>query len=130
MSMTFAERPRYEDEARAAWNGAPAAWIIALAQAADTDGVKATAGAIGYSATTIYEVIRAQYKGSLANVETACRAALMRDRVPCPVLGEITGAECLKAQSRKVRPVNSTEVKLARRCPRCIYNKGKSNDKC
>jgi len=125
--MLVTDRARYEDEARAAWSGAPAPWIVALAQAADVGGVKATAAAIGYSATTIYEVIRAQYKGSLANVETACRAALMRDRVPCPVLGEITGAECLKAQSRKVRPVNSTEVKLARRCPRCIYNKGANN---
>ncbi|MFZ2868999.1 transcriptional regulator [Zavarzinia sp.] len=117
-------RRTYVDEARAAWGGAPEAWIVALAECADRDGVKAVAVATDYSATTVYEVIRAQYKGSLANVEAAVRAALMRDFVACPVLGQISGAACLQAQGRKARPVNSTQVKLARRCPACAYRKG------
>ncbi|MDD3446904.1 MAG: hypothetical protein PHS60_15965, partial [Zavarzinia sp.] len=101
--MSRAPRTTYADQARAAW-GAPPAWISTLAETVDRDGVKMAAEAIGYSATTAYEVIRGQYKGRLDAVEQAVRAALMRDHVTCPVLGEITGAACLQAQSRKVRP--------------------------
>lgn len=115
-------RLTYVEQARVGW-GAPPPWIATIAEAVDRSGAKAVADEIGYSATTVYEVIRAQYKGSLQAVEQAVRAALMRDVVTCPVLGEVTGAACLAAQSRKSRPVNGTEVKLARRCPACIYRK-------
>ncbi|RJF94836.1 transcriptional regulator [Oleomonas cavernae] len=114
--------------AREAWGTELPRWVQVLAAEADATTEKATAIRIGYAASVVWQVIRRDYKGSYPNVESAVRAALMRDTVICPVLGEIAGDKCLSHQNRTRRPVNTTEVKLSRRCPTCPNRKqGGSN---
>lgn len=120
--MSAAPKPTMAALARQSWGDALPAWVAVLAATADDIGEPAAASEIGYSRSVVWEVIRARYSGALARVEVAVRASLMRDALRCPVLGEIGGGECHRRQNPGRRPVNSTEVRLARECPRCPNN--------
>ena len=80
------------------------------------------AAKIGYSATTINFVLRGTYKGDISAVESAVRMKLMCTSVPCPVLGEISAAECSDNQKRPFSASSSIRVRLFKNCKSCSFN--------
>lgn len=108
--------------AASAWKGAPPDWVTALAHEADRIGEAAAAQRIGYSRSVVWEILRAAYSASTARVERAVRAALMRDAIDCPVLGEIDGASCISHQKAPYSSANPLKGRLYRACRRCPHS--------
>ena len=97
------------------WDSPPH-WVLTLADAVDHEGQNAVAKMIGYSASVVHHVLRANYKGDLAKVEAAVRGALLGETVSCPVQEEITRARCLSNQKLPLLPTNTERVRLYRAC--------------
>jgi len=117
--------PTHAAKARAAWGDAPPVWVAALAAACDKAGSLAKVGAlIGYSPTTVSQVINRKYAGDTAAVEVAVRAHLLAERVDCPELGTITVAACLGHRQRGFSTASPQALRLSRACPSCIHNHG------
>lgn len=103
------------------WNKPPT-WVAALAQRIDEmESQKKVAVLVGYSVTAVNQVLKNKYKGSLTRVERAVRAALMDETVSCPVLGEITDADCKAHQARPFSAANAQRVQLFHACKRCEH---------
>lgn len=105
-------------KARAAWGDAPD-WVLALAESAQKTSQRVTGDLIGYSPTTISEVISKRYRGDLGKIEEMVRGALMGATVMCPVLDEIGRDQCRREQSTPFRATNSTRARLRRACRTC-----------
>ena len=91
------------DKARAAWACLPD-WIAVLAAECDRTSQGAAGkrlrrpGGLSYSGSVVNQVLANSYGGSLSEVETAVRSALMAATVFCPVVGEMSIAICLDHQ--------------------------------
>lgn len=90
-----------------------------LSEMVDKLGLQEVARRIGYNKTTVCHVLRGTYKGSPAAIIKATQAAYGRERVSCPVLGEIPLARCVTERTRPFTAINPLRVKLARTCPTC-----------
>lgn len=113
-------------KARAAWGDALPDWVLALAEAAQETTQRAAGEAVGYSPTTVSEVIANRYRGDLTKVETMVRGALMGATVMCPVLDEIGRDQCRREQTTPFRATNSTRARLRRACRSCPNREVKS----
>lgn len=108
------------DKARAAWNGAPPAFVIALAERADRDGLAAAGAVIGYGKATVSLVLSARYGANLDRVEAAV-AERMGVSQPCALLGDIDETRCAHEQqtARRSRSLLAGMLRNAcRDCPR------------
>jgi hypothetical protein len=105
--------------ARLAWGNDMPDWIERLALACEAESQSAIARRIQYSPATVSHVLKKNYPGDLVAVETAVRRAVMTEAVSCPVLGEISGAECLANQKLPYAPQNPQRVALYSACQRC-----------
>lgn len=117
--MTTADRMQ---AVREAWGGEPPDWVIVLAEAVFSTSQGAAARRLGYSKSVISEILKNQYKGSLARIEQAVRGGLMGAKVACPVLGQdITTAQCLTHQRRPFSSIHSNvlHMRLWRGCKTC-----------
>lgn len=96
-------------------------WIDTLREACAVQGQKPVARIIGYSTTTISQVLSGTYKGETKRIQTAVEGALMGAVVECPVIGEIPRQRCIEHQRRKGRVVatNPMRVQLAQACRTC-----------
>lgn len=112
----------YVSKARAAWGADAPEWVLALARLAEENGQKAAGEAIGYSGSTISELISNKYRGDIARLEQMVRGALMGATVLCPVLGEIGQDQCRHEQARPFVATNSTRAMLRRECRRCPHS--------
>lgn len=102
--------------AKESW-GTPPAWVLALAEECDARKSQAkVARRIGYSPTTVNQVISRTYKGDLAAVEAAVRGAFLGERVDCPVLGPLPRDRCLNHQRQPLIATNPERVRLYRAC--------------
>ena len=104
------------DKARAGWDRRAPDWVEELALLADREGLRGAEKAIGYSRSTVSEVIGGVYRGDLARVEQKVRGALMGLSVECPVLGEIGRDRCLDHQLFRRSTSNSFRMRLYRAC--------------
>ncbi|CCO22205.1 hypothetical protein [Maridesulfovibrio hydrothermalis] len=110
------------DTAKLSW-GNPPDWILALGQTCDElKSQHQTAKRIGYSATAVNQLLKNKYPGNLGKVEDKVRAALMTDKVECPVLGEINSTQCLDTQVRPFSAASSQRVQLWKACQTCKRN--------
>jgi len=115
-----------EQTVMASWRGAPPVWVLALARAADSGVSRRRIGEIiGYSPAAISQVINAKYQGSYEQIGAAVRAALCTEAVECPILGEISGEQCLAKQRRPLAATSGHRVRLWRACRGCEHNIGK-----
>jgi hypothetical protein len=112
--------------ARAAWAPDAPEWVIALAASAQELGQKAAGDLIGYSGSTVSEIISNRYRGDLGRAEQMVRGALMGATVICPVLDEIGRDQCRREQSAPFRATNSTRARLRRACRTCPNREVKS----
>lgn len=110
----------YVSKARSAWGDAPE-WVIALARKAEEIGQKAAGELIGYSGSTVSELIANKYRGDLPRLEQMVRGALLGATVTCAVLGEIGEDQCRQEQARPFAATNSTRAMLRRECRRCPH---------
>jgi hypothetical protein len=115
--------------AQAAWGVEAPDWIKALAEACDARTQGDAARQIGYSAAVVSNVLSAKYPGNLAAVERMVRGTFMRERVTCPVLGEISTSNCVLNQRDKFSAASRMAVRLHQTCPSCPNSKsgGKSD---
>lgn len=111
---------------QSAWGGTAPDWIMAMAQAADSGmSRRRIAEIIGYSPAAVSQVMAAKYRGSYNKMAAAVRAALINDAVNCPVLGEISGEQCLAEQRKPLAATSGMRVRLWRACRSCPHNIGK-----
>lgn len=121
MSAKVAGRNR--GAALAAWGDGMPDWVGVLADECDQVGQVHAARRVGFSTSTINEVVRRKYKGRIANIEAAVRGAFMGSTVQCPVLDEITVDLCIENQKRPFSAANPIRVALHRTCPTCPHNR-------
>lgn len=99
----------------------PPAWVLKLAVACDEESQKSVADKIGRSGALVNQVLKNTYKGNMQAV--AARVKLVfGEEVDCPVLGDITGGECLTWQNRPRLAVNHHLVRMYIACRSCPHN--------
>jgi hypothetical protein len=79
---------------------AEADWLRVLREKVGSNSQKAVAQTIGYSASTISNVLAGKYRGDLEAVGNAVRGAFMAGKVACPRLGLISLSVCGDSQRR------------------------------
>ncbi|HQF29957.1 MAG TPA: transcriptional regulator [Hyphomicrobiales bacterium] len=104
------------EKARAAWDSPTPDWIEELARLADAHGLRGAGRRIGYSPSTVSEVLRGVFKGSMPRVEEMVRGALMGAEVDCQILGTIGRDQCLDWQRKPFAPTNATRVQVFHAC--------------
>lgn len=112
--------------AQAHWQPVPE-WVRLLADYSDTHTQAAAARKIGRSASLVNQVLKQKYPGDLAAVQARVETALKVEMVRCPILGSITGSECLKHQGAPYYSGNHVAVALFRQCRRCPNKCGGKN---
>jgi len=86
-------------------------------------GLEQVAKELGISKTTVYLVLQGKYKGSVKNIEEKVKKIYGSNGIQCPVLGEISPAQCAEIyrQAEFVGKYVSNPEKLIlyRECRRC-----------
>ena len=100
-------------------------WIEELRAECERTSQAAAGRRIGYSASTVNQVLKGTYGGDLESVKQAVLGALMGQTVECPVIGEIPRHRCIEHQRRASRPAatNPMRVQLAQACPVCTHGR-------
>lgn len=116
--------------AKAAWGDALPDWVLVLAEACEKTSQAKAAKELGVSASQISQVLRAKYRGALANIETQVRGRWMREIVMCPALGELALHDCAnwRAETKSFNGVNSLRVRMYRACNRCPIHIGETEE--
>jgi hypothetical protein len=117
------------DRAKRAWGDAAPDWVISLAIACDRDSQNAVSKKLGYSAAVVSGVLVKKYPGNLEKIERMVRGTFMRERVDCPVLGDIPASSCVNNQRQAFSTANRLSVQMQRACPTCVNSQtgGKGN---
>lgn len=116
-------------KAQRAWRQEMPEWVGVLAAGCDRHGQTAMAERLGYAPSVVSQVLSRSYRGDYGAVEQAVRAALLAERVACPILGDLALADCLDNQDAASRGVRGSElrIRLARACPGCTNNRKRRN---
>lgn len=105
------------------WGESAPDWVLALAQAADSGmSRRRLAEVIGYSPAAVSQALSGKYRGSMSRMEAAVRASIMSGDVHCPVLGQISGKQCLDEQRKPLASTSGMRVRLWRACRSCEHN--------
>ena len=111
-----------ELKALKSWSDTIPDFVLSLARKCDDlASQRAVADLIGYSATTVNQVLGNSYRGDMKRVEIAIRGILMAETVTCPVLGQITKDVCSNTQREPFRATNSQRVRIYRACRGCEH---------
>lgn len=98
------------------WGSEAPEWVVVLAQECDRTSQAAVGKRIGYSGSTVNQVLKRNYAGNLNNIQAKVEGAFMHCTVECPVLGELALDQCIDNQARPFAATNSQRVKLYRAC--------------
>jgi len=71
---------------------------------------------LGVSVTMISQVCGGKYNSHSEKLEQAVRKHLLNETLECPVLGEVTYAECDMQQNLQCVPTSPQRIKLYRAC--------------
>ena len=110
------EADHNQARARRAWGDEAPDWILELARACDRQSQRRLSQRLGYSPSTINQVLSNTYRGDLKAVRKAVSGALMHGTVTCPILGEIPSHRCLSIQRQPFAATNALRVRLYRAC--------------
>lgn len=118
-------------KATVAWGEQLPDWIVVLAEACDMESQAAVAKRLGYSGSTVSQVLSNSYdKGDVAKFEQIVRGALMAETVICPIIGEMTRDVCLNWQKRPFSTTNSNAVRMFQACRNgCPHSRLTSGDR-
>jgi hypothetical protein len=85
----------------AAWGSPLPDWVAALADECDRRASQASvARSLGYSASTINQVLHNKYPGDQGRVEQKIRGVLLAETIDCPAAGTMRRDACLAHQGR------------------------------
>ena len=104
------------EKARAAWGEQPPEWIVVLAEACNAGTQKAVGERIGYSGSTVSQLLSNSYPGDVGYIEQLVRGALMSETVLCPRLKEISRDICLGWQRRPFSTASGNAVRMFQAC--------------
>jgi len=116
LHCTYPDPARIEAKVRQLLLTAAGDWIDALRQACAAESQHALAERLGYSDAVVSAVLRGKYRGDLARVEQQVRDVVLRPTVSCPLLGTITGAECVANQRIEHPTSNPLKQAIWRAC--------------
>lgn len=108
--------------AREYWGSNLPAWIKRLAEECERSSQSAVAKRISRSPSLVNMVLKNRYPGNLSDVKDRFEAAFQESGVDCPILGEITGSQCLKTQALPYNGGNHVAVRLFVACKGCPHN--------
>ncbi|MDR1359464.1 MAG: transcriptional regulator [Deltaproteobacteria bacterium] len=102
------------DKALAAWGEAPE-WVRLLAKECDRTSLRRAAARIGVSPAYVSLALNRR-RAELGFVQVRAESALLAQNVACPVLGEISGAECVRERAAPFSSANPLRVRLYAAC--------------
>ncbi|MBN7785164.1 hypothetical protein JYP51_09555 [Ponticoccus gilvus] len=113
------------ETARAAWGQDLPDWVERLAVECAASSQNRVAARLRRSPSMVSGVLRNRYKGDMTAIEDLVRGVFERQRVACPVLGEIRRDVCRdwRAKSQTYSNVNSTRQRMFRACNACPRNR-------
>lgn len=94
-------------------------WLTLLRNKAKEKGRRQVEQDVGFSKTTLSQVLNEKYAGNLDNVKEKVIAAYTDVEVNCPVLGDIPVRRCLSEQVKPFTPSNPQRVRLYKACMSC-----------
>lgn len=98
-------------------------WITELRQMCLEASQQKIAKAMGYSASTINQILQGSYGAKrLAGVEKAFNGAFKSRQVSCPILGDIGAQDCRRYQRRPYVNSNYHRARLYKACKSCPNN--------
>lgn len=116
--------------ARACWETAPD-WVLALAESCNAENQTAIGKRLGYSGSTVSQVLSNTYPGDMERFEQVVRGVLMAETVICPRLGETSRNVCQQWQRRPFSTASSNAVAMYQACrsgcPHSRIQKGETN---
>lgn len=80
------------------------------------------ASVLGYSSTTISQVLGGNYAGSLDGFLKRVEEKFGTQIIECPVLGEIQLPRCVNERRKPFSTANPLRVKLYKTCSECEFN--------
>lgn len=118
----------YRARAHEKWGDHPPEWVLVLAAAADgAASQQELADKLGVSASAVSAVIANAYPGRTDNIETRVRGELMREKVQCPVMFEISRRQCMDFQKLPFATCSPTRAQLYYACRKpCVHFMGGS----
>ena len=94
-----------------------------LREAVDSAGSQAKVGRrLGYSSTTISQVLSGDYGGMVDAVLTRVEEVYGKTEILCPVLGEILYPTCVEERRKPFTTANPHRVRMYQACRRCPVN--------
>jgi predicted transcriptional regulator len=77
---------------------------------------------LGYSSTTISQVLSGNYGGALDTFLQKVEEHFCTQIIACPILGEIQLPECVTERRRLFSNANPLRVQLYKTCSKCRFN--------
>lgn len=109
-------------KAQAAWGHVPE-WVAAIVDECDMPSASqnTVSRKLGYSSAVISQVLANRYPGDLDRVEGIVRKNLMKAKVICPAIGEITEIACdqWRDVADNLTSSSPTRVRMFRACNSC-----------
>jgi len=98
-------------------------WLGLLRNAIKQEGSQAAvARKIGYSSSTINQVLHRKYAGSTSLISAKVIEVYGNETVFCPVLGEIPLGRCSREKQMEFSTSNPLRVELSDACQNCGRN--------
>lgn len=91
-------------------------WLENLRAECDRTNQARTARRLGVSPAMVNQVLNGAYKSDTSNIEARVRGELMRETVPCSVMGDISKRRCVDIQAQPFAPTNPDRVAVYRAC--------------
>lgn len=104
------------------WGDQPPQWIQQLAELVEQHGsIQATANRVGVSRTSISLLLKNDYP-SPSTLKMQAKVEAIFSNVSCPVLAEISNAQCQTEREKPFIGSNPTRIQLYRACRSCPNN--------
>lgn len=104
------------EKVRTAWGDPPPEWVVALAEACNSETQTAVGKRIGYAGSTVSQLLSNSYPGDVGRIEQIVRGALMSETVQCPILQSIGRDVCLGWQRRPFSTSSGNAVRMYQAC--------------
>jgi len=96
--------------------------LLDLTQAVRERGQARVARELGYSDAAICQVLKGTYKGDSARILQRVAEVFGREKVCCPIIGEITLGRCAEEKKRPFSSGSPQRVQLWRACRECVVS--------
>lgn len=104
-------------------------WLQVLAEECDRTSQSTVARRLNVSPAAVSQLLKGTYSADTTRMEDRVRGELMRETVPCPVLGDLGKRQCLDEQAKPyyANPLRSALFKACKSCPYAHRAEGASS---